>query len=261
MTRLVGWATLVGGALSGAVAGLLLLGPMLGFYPLGAHSPGPRTTGAVELPAALVQRTAQQPARPAPARSPVGAATIGVRSLAVAPASAPAVRAPRVGLGNRPVSVDSGPPAPVVTPQPAAGTPVVAAPVVSAPAAPAPVVSEPVAATPAAAAPVVAQRPVTTTFTASSVTDEQTSQHAAREQTSHDAAREQRHASHDALKAALQTARAEIPAPEAATGQDDGAENEQKSHAWERDGSDDDHADDQDRGHGHATHDGEHSED
>src|SRR4051812_39944597 len=83
ITRLLGWAALVGGGLSGTVAGLLFLGPMLGFYGFGDQSPGPRSSGALELPAALVAPVAQRPATAAGLTAPPAGFALGGPSAAI----------------------------------------------------------------------------------------------------------------------------------------------------------------------------------
>jgi hypothetical protein len=54
MRKLLGWAALMAGSLSGLTLTLLALGPALGFYPWSAAQPGPRSAGAVDLPAPVV---------------------------------------------------------------------------------------------------------------------------------------------------------------------------------------------------------------
>ncbi|MCW2990894.1 MAG: hypothetical protein JWM73_1488, partial [Solirubrobacterales bacterium] len=103
MTKVIGWAALVGGALSGALAGLLLLGPMLGFYGWDHSGPGARSSGSLALPAALEQ--ARSPATRSPLTAPVGTLTLagGGTVSAFAPVSPGVSRSatPRLGRLER----------------------------------------------------------------------------------------------------------------------------------------------------------------
>lgn len=280
MTKLLGWAALVGGGLSGAVAGLLFLGPMLGFYEFGAHPPGPRTTGAVELPAPLVQRTPDTGSRPARAlTSPLG--TFGVVAPATATAGGtvaapltPAVRGPRQALGDSvdPVTTGSSQaPAPAPATQPVAPAPATIAPVAPvtaapvAPAAPATTTSP----TPSAAQPTTGKRPTTAAAVAQDEDDGSAQDAPVRgsetrdeDRAAREAAREQRRTEHAAIKAARQHAppvAAPEPAPAPVTAAEAGDEDGHEQDAgagWEHGRSDDeaDH-DHEGRGNGHAKHD------
>ncbi|MFL5846859.1 MAG: hypothetical protein ACJ762_19420 [Solirubrobacteraceae bacterium] len=244
ITKLLGWATLVGGALSAALAALLFLGPMLGFYEFGAHPAGPRTTGAVELPAPLVQQSsAPQRASLGTTRSTLGTlGTIPVRAsdATVAPVAPVTRRAPRprISLGSVTGPVTQGAalppvalaPAPVITPAPVVQTP---APVAD----PAPV---------AAAAPTTStpsRRPVTPSVTTSP--DKQEAPARGPDTTAHDDA-----------KAAREAARAQRKQDTAAPAgqQPDQSGAQDQGDAGERGSPDYDH--DQGRGNGHARHDG-----
>lgn len=137
LPRLIGWAGLVGAGLSGIVAGLLFLGPMLGFYDFGSHDPGPRTTGSVDLPAALIRDVANE--RPAALQglgAPIGTITFGSGAVTkIAPA--PSTFTPTAnggGARRAPVVPISG----TAAPRPSRGstTPAVPAAPVATPAAP-----------------------------------------------------------------------------------------------------------------------------
>lgn len=140
LTKIVGWGTLVGGALAGTLATLLVLGPMLGFHDWYRQGPGPRTSGVVELPAAFVARPA---ARAAPL---TGVGSVLPALVQGGDAAGPVLPSPPVGdrpanrgAGNdRPSRAPRTPaPQPTTTPVAPVSPPVVSVPVVQ-PVAPAP---------------------------------------------------------------------------------------------------------------------------
>lgn len=140
MRKLLGWAALMAGSLSGLTLTLLALGPALGFYPWSAAQPGPRSAGAVDLPAPVVDLSPlRRVAQPLDASTGLGTLVLSPARPQLSGAAPVTVRgrgnaAPRrgsltlVGQSDSSGPVTVAPAVPVAPVAPAAPAPVVEAP-------------------------------------------------------------------------------------------------------------------------------------
>lgn len=221
--RLFGLAGLVGGGLSATLAALLFLGPMLGFYGWSNVGLGPRSDGAIVLPAAEVRTAQVSRATGGLSLTPLGAlASVAVGATTVLTQQQPTFGGP-TGSGNAPSQAGNlvlgpatvltptgtvAPPGPTTPAQPT--TPAASQPTVpSTPAAPTqtqtpaatvaePVTQQSVAATQTATA-TATKTPTSSSVTASSVTKDQGNNQSS-DQSSKRADRQARGAERDARK-------------------------------------------------------------